>query len=90
MSIGVKVQGKQNQSPKEILHSLTSQIQENSFTKTKLLYLIKLMDICYNKGLTIQIITTHKIWMRYFIMIGYILRSFRAQKTLIRRFMLST
>lgn len=89
MSIGVRVQDRQNQSQKEISHFSISLIQENFFTRTKRLSLIKFTVICYNKGLTIQIINTHKIWMKYFIMIGYILHSLKVPKTSMKSFMLS-
>ena len=81
MNFGARVQDKRNQSQKEISHFLTSPIHDNSFTRTKPQSLIKFMVICYNKGLTIQIITTHKIWMKYFIMTGYILLKLKELET---------
>lgn len=81
MNSGARVQDRQNQSQREISHFLTLRIQENFFTRTKPQSLIKFMVICYNKGLTIQIITTHKIWMKYFIMTGYILLNLKVRET---------
>ena len=81
MNFGARVQDRRNQSQKEISHFLTSPIHENSFTKTKSQSLIKFTVICYNKGLTIQIINTLKIWMKYFIMTGCILLKLRVLET---------
>lgn len=75
ISFGVRVQVRLNQLQKETLHYLTLLIQDNFFIRTKHPYSIKLMDICYNKGLIIQIITTQKICKKSSIMIGCILQT---------------
>jgi hypothetical protein len=89
MNYGVNFQEKQEQLQLEILHFIILLTQNNFFIRIKCLYLIKLEDFCYNKGLILQIINIIKIDRKFNTIIGYILPKVKELKILTIKYMLS-